>query len=442
MENGGKHTPRSEAWKALLRVEENKGYSNLVLDNFLREESFSSRDAALASAIFYGVLEKRLTLDYYLGKCFSNPRKKPEAEVLEALRCGAFQILYLDRVPDSAAVNETVGMLKGTKWSYASGFVNGVLRNLSRKKEELLPPKGDWSLEYSIPDPLISLWKKGYGSEIVKKLLPSFQGQAPIYLRVNTQKTTPEKLAQILEDEGSDVSFTEELPMAGILKGRGAPVQGKSFREGLFHIQDLSAQWVCELLDPKPGENVCDCCAAPGGKAFTLAEKMEGKGTVYALDISPQRVKLIQEGAGRLGLTNIKAQVNDASKPFLKFPPMDRVLCDVPCSGFGVIRRKPEIRYKDLSELQTLPELQFAILEHASRLLKPGGLLLYSTCTLDPKENGEVADRFLREVPGFEPVPVAIPTVNRQVLEPEHMLTMMPFAGASDGFFTAAFRKQ
>lgn len=451
-------TARDVALDALLQMEKNEGYSNLVIDKALKASGLDRRDGALASAIFYGVLEKKLTLDYFIAQCLRDPSKKLDKTVNMALRCGAYQILYLDRVPDSAAVNETVNGVKSRGKTAYSGFVNGVLRGMLRRKGELSLPEGDspraLSLRYSVPEGLISLWMKAYGKETACRLLSSLSEQAPVYLRVNTQKTAAAALADSLAERGVLFESYQAPPETGILRG-ASPAGLPEFEAGLFHVQDLSAQLVCEILSPKPGETVCDCCAAPGGKTFTIAEKLEGKGSVIALDLYKGRVRLIEDGARRLGLANVTAKTADLTKPAEGLPLMDRVLCDAPCSGFGVIRRKPEIRYKDLSCLDELPALQSAILANASRLVKPGGMLLYSTCTLDPKENGEVAERFLRENNGFEPMEIELPAVRRNgdgendgtrlsrcVDEPPHHLTMMPFAGASDGFFAAAFRKK
>lgn len=451
-------TARDVALDALLQMEKNEGYSNLVIDKALKAAGLDRRDGALASTIFYGVLEKKLTLDYFISQCLRTPSKKLDKTVNMALRCGAYQILYLDRVPDSAAVNEAVNGIKGRGRAAYSGFVNGVLRSMIRRKGEFSLPEGDslraLSLRYSVPQGLVSLWIKAYGRDITRRLLGSLTEQAPIYLRVNSQKTTSDALAGSLAERGVLFERYQTPPETGILRG-ASPAGLPEFEEGLFHVQDLSAQLVCEILDPRPGENVCDCCAAPGGKTFTVAEKMEGKGSVTALDLYKGRTRLIEDGARRLGLVNVTAKTADLTKPVENLPPMDRVLCDAPCSGFGVIRRKPEIRYKDLSCLDELPELQTAILKNAARLVRPGGTLVYSTCTLDPRENGEVAERFLQENNDFIPMKIELPAVRRGgdegsggtglsrcIDEPSHHLTMMPFAGASDVFFAAAFRKK
>ena len=437
---------RVAALRALLQVEEDGGYSNIVLDKALGGGGLSRRDAALASAVFYGVLEKRLPLDWYIGQCLRDPRKKPERAALEALRCGAYQIFYLDRVPDSAAVNETVEALKAIGKGKLAGFVNGVLRGLLRKKPGMALPAGDspraWALRYSIPEPLIRLWMGAYGRESTQKLLEAFTQKAGLYVRVNTTKATGEQLRARLAEEEVTCSVLADPAGAVLLEGCGSPTALGAFREGLFHVQDLSAQWVCALLDPQPGETVCDCCAAPGGKSFTIAQRMGGSGKVYAFDLHESRVGLIREGAKRLGLANIEAKAHDALQGFGEFPQFDRVLCDVPCSGFGVIRRKPEIRYKDLAGLKGLPALQLSILGQGAQAVKPGGRLVYATCTLNPAENRQVADAFLQAHPAFAPAPFALPGARRWVEEPSHMLTLLPFSGGSDGFFASVFQRR
>lgn len=442
-----KETARTVALDALLQMEQNEGYSNLVIDKALKEASLDRRDAALCSAIFYGVLEKRLTLDHYLDRCLREPGKKMDKTAKMALRCGAYQILYLDRVPDSAAVNETVNAVKAGKKAALAGLVNGVLRNLIRQKESLSLPKGEGlqslSVRYSVPEGLIALWKKAYGLETTVKLLEAFQEKPELYIRVNTLRTGTAELKDALSQRGVELEELAAPTGCAVLKNCGDPAALPEFTSGLYHVQDLSAQAVCEMLNPQPGETVIDCCAAPGGKTFTLAERMEDSGKVLAFDLYPARVKLIDEGARRLGIANIVTKTLDMTKPPQGLPMADKVLCDAPCSGFGVIRRKPEIRYKNLQELRELPALQYEILRSASSLVKPGGVLLYSTCTLDPAENGEVAERFLRENNGFTPRKIDVPAgFSRCVEEPEHQLTIMPFAGGSDGFFAAMFQRE
>ncbi len=441
-----KHTARNAAVEALIQVEENEGYSNIVLDKTLREYGLDQRDSGLASTIFYGVLEKRLTLDFYLRSCLKEPHKKIQDTVFLILRAAAYQLLYLDKVPPSAAVNEAVESVKEFGFPFAAGFVNGVLRGLLRKREEISLPSGadakSLSIRYSIPEELICFWQKSYGDNFVKKLLPAFEGPAPCYIRINSLKTSFPELRRMLSETGGDLEECPKVPHCAILNHCGAPAETVPFQNGLFHIQDLSAQLVCQWLAPLPGEHVCDCCAAPGGKTFTLAQLMGNRGKVTSFDLYKGRVGLIRQGAERLGLSSIEAGVNDALKGFSKTEPAHRVLCDVPCSGYGVIRRKPEIRYKKLQDTAGLPEIQYQILKNAASLVRPGGTLLYSTCTLNPSENEQVADRFLKDNNGFQPMKINLPgTVENAGMGPDHMVTLTPFSGASDGFFAALFRR-
>lgn len=441
-----KDIARHTALQALLQMEQNEGYSNIVIDKALRANGLNRRDASLAAVIFYGVLERRLTLDHFLRGCLKDPRKRPDPRIWMLLRCAAYQILFLDRVPDSAVVNEAVEEAKTIKGGTYAGMVNGVLRSLSRKKPLLSLPEGTsveaLSLRYSVPQELISLWRKSYGKSVTMGILKDFEQRPPLYIRINPLRATVETLRVSLTEKGFSLTPLSYPPGAAVLEGEGSPAALEEFQQGMFHIQDLSAQLACSLLEAKAGQTLCDCCAAPGGKSFTLAENMENTGTVYSFDLYKGRVGLIQQGAQRLGLSSVIAQRRDASKPYTELPPMDGVLCDVPCSGYGVIRRKPEIRYKPLISVKGLPELQLTILSHGAELVKPGGLLLYATCTLNPAENGEVAQAFLDSHSEFEPAPFQLPGVEHLVEEPAHTLTMLPAGGGSDGFFAARFRRK
>lgn len=440
-----KATARHTALQALLQMEENEGYSNIIIDKALRTAGLDQRDGGLASAIFYGVLEKRLPLDHWLRGCLKDPKKKVDPTIWMLLRCAAYQILYLDRIPDSAAVNEAVEEAKTYKRGAYSGLVNGVLRALSRKKDSLSLPEGDdpvsLSLRYSIPRELIGLWRGAYGKDLTRRLLEAFQQRPALYIRVNTLRTSMEELARLVSEKGFTLKPLPFPENAAVLEGEGSPAALPEFQAGLFHVQDLSAQLACGLLESQPGQILCDCCAAPGGKTFTLAETLKNTGTVYSFDLYKGRVGLIRQGAERLGLTCVQAEQRDGLRPYEGLPQMDGVLCDVPCSGYGVIRRKPEIRYKRLSAVNELPELQFHILEHGAALVRPGGLLVYATCTLNPDENGRIAERFLRAHQEFQPAPFSLPGVDRLVDEPDHTLTLLPFSGGSDGFFAARFRR-
>lgn len=440
---------RAAALAALLHVDENEGFSNLVLDKTLAQFALEPRDAALASAIFYGVLERRLTLDYYIGQFASIPIRKMSPQVREILRIGAYQILYLEKVPPSAAVNVAVELAKQNRAVKASGFINAVLRNLLRNLEKLHLPEQEadpvhfLSLKYSCPEWLILLWQKAYGQQCTADLLDSLSEHPPIYVRLNNTKGDEEYLLRRLMEENVKAEAITWVPWAAKVEVAGSISSLGAFQEGLFHVQDLSSQLCAAFLGAKPGERVVDVCAAPGGKTFTIAEQMQNTGEVLAFDQYKGKVRLIRDGASRLGLTCVRADLRDAQKPTKPLEPADRVLCDAPCSGLGILRRKPEIRYKLPCTLDSLQDLQYGILSKTSELVKSGGVLLYSTCTLNPAENGEVARRFLKEHAEFVPRALSAPLgLQHAIEEPENEWTFLPHAHGTDGFFVASFQRR
>ncbi len=440
---------RTAALSALLHVDVNEGYSNIVLDKTLASFPMEPRDKALASALFYGVLERRITLDYMLSKFSKTTLSKLDAKVLEILRLGAYQILYMEKIPKSAAVNEAVILAKENKLVKASGFINAVLRSLLRNLDALKLPDAEkeptayLSVKYSYPEWLIGLWQKEYGPDCAIGLLESSLNRPPVFARVNNTLISTENLIEKLTAEGVKATPITWLDHAISLEQTGAISESECFREGLFHIQDLSSQLCCALLNPLPGQRVIDVCSAPGGKAFTAAERMGNEGELLAFDQYKGKVRLIRQGAQRLQLSVIQAEVRDAAGPAQSLEQADRVLCDAPCSGLGIIRRKPEIRYKSQSSLDSLPDLQYRIVCKSSKLVKSGGILIYSTCTLNPKENDEVAAKFLANNEDFRPYRLSLPdALVRAVKEPEHQITMMPHIHGTDGFFIAAFQKR
>ncbi|MBQ2668369.1 MAG: 16S rRNA (cytosine(967)-C(5))-methyltransferase RsmB [Clostridia bacterium] len=432
------NSSRKTALAALNDVTQNEGYSNIVIDKAIRAAGLEPRDAALASALFYGVLEKRMTLDYYIRKFLQKPKQKLDETVLNILRIAVYQVLYLDKIPESAAVNEAVNCAAEYQRGRYKGFVNGVLRGFLRGREAVSPPQ-DESVRWNIPQAVIDLWKKDYGEAVCGLLLEAMSQRAETFIRINNTKTTKAALLMQLPPETAEP--VEILPDALRLSGAGDPTALPGFAEGYFHVQDLSSQLLCSLVDPQPGESVADVCAAPGGKSFTLAERMGNRGTLDAFDLYKGRVNLIRKGAERLGLSIVSANVRDAAVgPCEK--QYDRVLCDVPCSGLGVIRRKPEIRYKKPESFKDLPKLQLQILSRSAELVRPGGLLFYSTCTLNQAENRDVVEAFLKSHPAFEPYILPLSGIKHRIEnEPAHMLTMMPMDFGGDGFFAAGFRK-
>lgn len=435
---------REVAFEALLRVEKDGAYSNLVLDGQIRQQTPSAKDTAFACALFYGVLERLITLDYALSQHLKQPLKKLKPEALVLLRMGAYQLLYMDKVPANAAVNETVNAAKRIKKiAFASGLINGVLRNLSRSGFSF-PEKGSdpaeyYSIYYSFPLWLVKMYIKAYGEENAVGIMRTACGRAPLTVRVNTLRITAEDLTAALQSEGISVSAAS-CPNALVLEKTGAVEDLSAFKEGFFHVQDAASQLCCMALDAKPGEAVLDLCSAPGGKSFTLAQYMQNKGRLLSLDLYEARAALVAEGAQRLGIECIKAKANDACVLNNELGEFDRVLCDVPCSGLGIIRRKPEIRFKAQAEIDNLPEVQYRILKNAANYVKKGGRLVYSTCTLNPDENEKNVNRFLNEHNNFKLITV-LPEVKRCAPSESQTLTLFPHVHGTDGFYISAFER-
>ena len=430
--------PRYLAVKLLCKTFGSGGYSNIQLDSGLKSSDLDARGRSFCSALYYGVISRRITLDHIIGGLSKRPLSKLEPAVLNILRCGIYQLLYMDNVPDNAAVNESVSLAKKFGRTSASGMVNAVLRNFVRR-EKKLDIKGNeteaLSVMYSVPEDIISSLVTDYGSERAEKQLGLSLEKPPVFLRMNNLRCSEsefiEALGDIQAEKIADCCFSVES---------GDVTATEAFRRGLFHVQDLSSQVCCMALAPTERDTVLDICAAPGGKTFTMAELMNGKGRIFAFDLHEKRVKLIENGAERLGLENITAAAGDAAKFYSELPKFSKILCDVPCSGLGVIRRKPEIKYKSISEFERLPEIQYAIAENALRYLDIGGELMYSTCTLRKAENDEVADRLLSSHPEIEPCPM--PEMFGRDFGSRMTFfhdTFAEFAG--DGFFTAKFRK-
>ena len=433
-------TARQIAVEALGKVNRSKGYSNIVIDKALEESGLDLRDAAFATALFYGVLERMLTLDHCIGGFSKTPVEKLTPQVREILRISLYQMLYMDSVPDSAAVNEAVNLTRAMGKASASGFVNGVLRAFLRSGKRVPRMAGSraeqLSIQYSCPAWLVQLWLDSYGEENAKGILETSLGRPPVYIRVNTLKTTAEQLTARLEEEGAVVRPDEEEENCLKVSGTGDVTSLAAFEEGLFHVQDKSSQLCTKALDVRPGMRVLDLCAAPGGKTFTIAQRMKGEGEILAMDLYRARASLIAQGAQRLGIGCITAKEGDASRFNSKLGEFDRVLCDAPCSGLGIIRRKPEIKYKNPEELQEIPEIQNKILSNAANYVKEGGILVYSTCTLNPQENEQVVEKFLQEHPQFRPC-----RLPQSLGSSGHMVTLLPHERGTDGFFIASMQR-
>ena len=431
-------SPRMAAFSLLLQQQRSGSYSNLLLEKSDWMQSFDARDRAFVTTLFYGVIERLITLDYNVSLYLQKPLKKLQPEAVVLLRLGAYQILFLQSVPASAAVNESVKLAK-QKCRYAAGLINAVLRKVANNGL-CLPPESNYlhhvSVKYSCPEWLVNRWLSCYGKDDMLGILESSLQPAKLTVRVNTVKTNIDALQKQLLLEGVE---SEPLPVPDALSLKKLPCaldQLPSFRKGFFHVQDKASMLCALAVDAKPGQTVYDLCASPGGKSFTIAETMENRGVLRAYDLYEKRAGLIAAGAQRLGLNCIATAAADASQFDPARPAADRVLCDVPCSGLGILRQKPEVKYKDPTSLQQLPEIQQSILQTGARYVKNGGRLVYSTCALEPKENEQVCEAFLRLHPDFFAVP-PLPA-----LSDDCFLTLMPHKLDCDGFFIAAFQKR
>lgn len=429
-------TARQTAFEILNRIQKDNSYSNLVLDSFLDKSELPQVEKSFASALVYGVIERLITLDYELSLYLKQPLKKLKPQVLTVLRMGAYQLLFMDKVPASAAINESVKLTKNNGVTFASGLVNAVLRKVNSNG---ISEIDDISVKYSAPQWLCDLWINDYGVENAVKLLEATFGSVETTIKVNTLKTDVNKLKEILKDEGFEAVESELIKNAMTVSGSGALHKIKAYRDGLFHVQDLASQLCCSALGVTENDIVFDICAAPGGKSFTLAQNMNNSGKIYSMDLYPQRINLIKNGAERLGITNIEATVNDGEWFNNRLPKADKILCDVPCAGLGVIRKKPEIRYKDPAEVDKLPELQYSILCVSAKYLKTGGTLVYSTCSLNKEENELIIEKFLSEHSNFKTFTV-LPELERYAEKTDY-ISLMPHLHGCDGFFIAGLRK-
>lgn len=436
--------PRTLALQILYDIEVNRAYLNISFQSHVDAAELTARDAAFVKELVYGVTKRRLTLDAVIARCSSVKLKKLAPYVLCILRMGLYQLFYMDKVPDSAAVNESV-KLAGRYAARSRGFINAVLRRAAREGLQL--PEGDsaeaLSVRFSYPLPLVLWMLKYFGTERAIQYMQASDEAPPVCIRVNSLKTTCAELQKRLADEGIESRAADWCDTA-LLLGSSRLRQSAAYREGLFTIQDQSAQLAALALSPQPHDCVFDLCAAPGGKTTHLAEMMENQGTVYAWDVYEKRLAAVQNTAERLGITIITTQAADARN--VHFPTeADAVLADVPCSGLGVIRRRPDLKYKaDITDFDTLIQTQAAILSHAAEALKKGGILVYSTCTVNVAENEDVVNAFLAEHPDFVLDPIVNPHITgtaTAVLQ-GGMGTLYPTPEGGDGFFIARLKRK
>ncbi len=433
---------RTIALRVLTACRKNGAWADAALSAELKRESPAAADAALASRIVYGVLQNRMLLDWYLAAYCSQRLDHLQQPLPDILRIGAYQILFLDKVPDSAAVSESVELAKASKRGAAAGLVNAVLRRLSQNKGTLPAlPEDDTerlSVETSHPRALTERMIALLGREEAEAFLRADNALAPVTAQVNPLKTTADALLRELCDAGIDARPHEWVPDCLELVGVGDLTTLPAFYRGEFLVQDAAARLVTLAAGIAPGMNVLDVCAAPGGKSFSAAFAMRDEGRIVACDLHENKLKRVREGAARLGLGSIRTETADgrAFRPEWEGA-FDAVLCDVPCSGLGIIRKKPDIRYKAPETLAGLPAIQSAILSNAVRYVKPGGVLVYSTCTVLPEENEGVTDVFLSENADFACEGFALPESGAA-----GRVTLWPHRDGTDGFYIAKMRKR
>ena len=419
---------RTVAVEILEKIENEGAFSNIVVGNFLEKSNLSTKDKALCSAIVYGVLTRKISLDYIISKFSKQSVSKTDKTVLLVLRVAIYQMVFMDKIPSFAAVNEAILTLKALKKFNAVGFVNAVLRKVANEETSLLPSgqaAEDLAVNYSVNPDFVNALIKNYGYEDALSFLKSSVESPKLYARVNTLLTTTNALIESLAVDGIK-ALPCEVENAICLENVDNITQTKAYKNGLFHVQDLSSQIAIKTLCPLENMRLLDICAAPGGKSFTAAQYMKNTGEIVSCDLYENRVNLINSGAARLKITNLTALVNDASEYNEKLGKFDRIICDVPCSGFGVIRRKPEIRYKKLDEFKDLPSLQYKILSNAIKYLSTDGILMYSTCTLRKTENERVVEKFVKDNPEYKL---------------EYLNTLMPHKDNTDGFFICLIRR-
>ena len=433
---------RETALNALMACRKSGAWSNGVLKEYIQRDRLDSRDAALATRLCYGVLQNRGKLDFYLKQLLTGKLKDLHPVVRDILHLGLYQIYETDKIPDSAAVNESVTLAKKyCKNPRAGGLVNGVLRNAVRTKGELKEPTS-YADRYSHPDELISLLKENLPKGKLEPMLIADNAAPKTVVQVNTLRITAAALMQRLEKEHVSAWPHGWMEDCLVLGGTGSIENLPSFQEGLFYVQDPAAKLsvLCAKL-PKEDITLLDCCSAPGGKSFAAAIAMEGRGQITSCDVHAHKTGLIENGAARLGLTNITACQQDATENVPEWVgKMDVVIADVPCSGLGIIRKKPDIRYKNIEEMKELPALQKRILENQATYVKPGGVLLYSTCTVLKQENEDVVSAFLETHEDYYLEPLELPAVFPK--NETGMLTLIPGEYDTDGFFICRLRRK
>ena len=430
---------RKLALELLNRTMKSEQYSNIAVDHAIKTNALDEKDSAFLCVLVYGVIERKLTLDYIIDKLSSLPPSKIELSTRNALRMGLYQLIYLDKIPVHAAINECVELCGKRSRSFA----NAILRNYLRKKDEIKFPDREGSpieylsVTYSFPVAICRRFCEIFGFEKCERILSSFCGEGGMTLRVNTLKNSRDELLEALLEKGIEASPAPLSPCG--IKVNHASAAAVGINDGLCFVQDEASQLCVLALGAQKGDRVLDICACPGSKSFGAAIEMENEGEIHAFDLHENKLSLVESGADRLGISIISTKAQDGrcfDQSLEGYA--DRIICDVPCSGFGVMAKKPEIRYKDPEASSGLPQIQYDILCNASRYLKEGGTLVYSTCTLLPEENEKNVEKFVAEHKDFKLCDFNIGSIKSE----GGMLTLNPYDHGTDGFFISVIRKE
>lgn len=449
--NHTKHC-RELAVEILFKVENRSAYANVLLDQALKKHSLSLRDRALLTQLVYGALRWRGTIDWHLSRYLSRPLPDMDSYLRNLLRLALYQLLFLDKVPDYAAVNEGVEQAKKYGGKRAGGMINAVLRRILREKDRLTYPKPEVGLvpylsaRWSHPEWMIKRWLEYFGSEEVNLLLEANNREAPLILRANCLRGSRQTLLETFLKAGLEAAATPWSPQGICVKGSAGVEELPGFAEGLFQVQGEASQLVGYLLDPKPGERILDACAAPGGKTTHLAELMKDRGELVAVDISARGLEKLKQNVQRLNLRSIRSIHVDVLQR-LKGPlaaPYDRILLDAPCSALGTLRSHPEAKWhKSEADIERLGKVQKRFLRNLAAYLKPGGILLYATCTLTREENEETVEDFLDQESGFtlQAAATYLPREAMGLTRGDYFMAL-PHKHDTDGFFAARLRKE
>jgi len=446
------NSPRETALKILYDIEVHNAYANISLKKHLKNVNYKVEDRGLITELVYGIIKYKMTLDFIIKQFSSIKVNKISQWILNILRLGIYQIIYLDKIPDSAACNESVKLAKKYGHQASVKYVNAVLRNIARNKDNIQYPNKKnqpveyLSIQYSFPEWLIKKWISRYGFEFTESLCNASNNVAGISVRTNTLQVTPEELMDILMKEGVHAVRGKYCREALILSNVGSMDYLEAFKKGLFQVQDESSMLVSKVLDPRPGEFIIDVCCAPGGKTTHIAQIMQNRGRIIGWDIHEHKIKLVNESAKRLNIDIIYASVHDAAEEMTEYvEKADRVLVDAPCTGLGIIRRKPDIKWnRENEDIQSIVALQKRILSVSSRYVKKGGYLVYSTCTIQDEENIEVIDDFMKNHPDFIPENIEkyFPSeLNRDSLK-DGYIQLYPNVDDTDGFFICKLKRK